>query len=318
MKLSQLRHLLAVAEAGTVRQASKNLYLSQSSVTKSIQQLEASLGVELLHRASHGVTPTAAGKALIARARVIESELRAARNDVETVQGAGSGEIRVSASPTVAMALLPKAILEFRRTRPKVSFQIQEGVYPDALPEVRMGEIDFAICLVPEQPHEEDLNFELLVKDRLTPAVRSTHPLTHKGKLTLASLLDLKLEWVIYGGSRTGRDVFEQTFIGQGLEPPRSTITCTSFACALALVESGDHVTLVPSQLFADKPGGLSITPLVMDSPMPSWNVAVISRARHELSPVCLAFLKQLRQSALWPLLAPGPGLAPQPRRRLR
>src|ERR1035437_1371880 len=104
MKLSQLRHLLAVAEAGTVRQASKNLYLSQSSVTKSIQQLEASLGVELLHRASHGVTPTAAGKALIARARIIEAELRAARNDIETVQGAGSGEIRLSASPTVAMA----------------------------------------------------------------------------------------------------------------------------------------------------------------------------------------------------------------------
>ncbi len=305
MKLSQLRHLMAVAEAGTVRQASKNLFLSQSSVTKSIQQLEVSLGVELLHRASHGVTPTAAGRALIARARIIEAELRAARNDIETVQGAGSGEIRLSASPTVAMALLPKAILEFRRTRPKVSFQIQEGVYPDVLPDVRMGETDFAICLVPEQPRDEDLDFELLLKDRLTPAVRSTHPLTQKGKLTLSSLLDLKLEWVIYRRSETGRDVFEQTFLAQGLEPPRSTIACTSFACALALVESGDHVTLVPSQLFADKPGSLSITPLVMDSPMPPWNVTVISRARHELSPVCLAFLKQLRQLAMKPRAAP-------------
>jgi len=316
MKLSQLRNLLAVAEAGTVRQASKNLYRSQSSVTKSIQQLEESLGVELLHRASRGVTPTAAGKALIARAKVIEAELRAARNDIETVQGAGSGEIRVSASPTVAMALLPRAILGFRRTRPNVSFQIQEGVYPDVLPEVRMGEIDFAICLVPEQPRDEDLDFELLLKDRLTPAVRSTHPLTKKGKLTLAELLDLKLEWVIYRRSHTGRDVFEQTFIAQGLEPPKSTIECTSFACALALVESGDHVTLVPSQLFADKLKMTSIVPLVLDSPMPPWNVAVISRARHELSPVCLAFLKQLRQSALKPQLAPKPGQ--EPRRKLR
>ena len=308
MKLSQLRHLMAVAEAGTVRQASKNLFLSQSSVTKSIQQLEVSLGVELLHRASHGVTPTAAGKALIARSRIIEAEVRAARNDIETVQGAGSGEIRLSASPTVAMALLPKAILEFRRTRPKVSFQIQEGVYPDVLPDVRMGVTDFAICLVPEQPRDEELDFELLLKDRLTPAVRSTHPLTQKGKLTLSGLLDLKLEWVIYRRSETGRDVFEQTFLAQGLEPPRSTIACTSFACVLALVESGDHVTLVPSQLFADKPDSLSITPLVMDSPMPSWNVTVISRARHELSPVCLAFLKQLRQSAVKPRPAPKSG----------
>lgn len=301
MKLSQLRHLLAVAEAGTVRQGSKNLYLSQSSVTKSIQQLEASLGVELLHRASHGVTPTAAGRALIARAKVIEAELRAARNDIETVQGAGSGEIRVSASPTVAMALLPKAILGFTRTRPKVSFQIQEGVYPDVLPAVRMGELDFAICLVPERPRDEELNFETLLTDQVTPAVRSTHPLAQRGRLGLADLLDLKPEWVIYRRSHSGRDVFEQTFIAAGLEPPKSAIECTSFACALALVENGDYVTLIPSRLFAGKPKKTSITPLVMDSPMPPWNVAVISRAQHELSPVCLAFLKQLRRSASKP-----------------
>ena len=301
MKLSQLRHLLAVAEAGTVRQGSKNLCLSQSSVTKSIRQLEVSLGVELLHRASHGVTPTAAGRALIVRAKVIEAELRAARNDIETVQGAGSGEIRVSASPTVAMALLPKAILGFTRTRPKVSFQIQEGVYPDVLPAVRMGELDFAICLVPERPRDDELNFELLLTDQVTPAVRSTHPLTQRGRLGLADLLDLKLEWVIYRRSHSGRDVFEQTFIAAGLEPPKSAIECTSFACALALVENGDYVMLIPSQLFAGKPKKTSITPLVMESPMPPWNVAVISRAQHELSPVCLAFLKQLRRSASKP-----------------
>jgi DNA-binding transcriptional LysR family regulator len=311
MKLSQLRHLLAVAEAGTVRQGSKNLCLSQSSVTKSIQQLEASLGVELLHRASHGVTPTVAGRSLIARAKVIEAELRAARNDIETVRCAGSGEIRVSASPTVAMALLPKAILGFTRTRPKVSFQIQEGVYPDVLPAVRTGELDFAICLVPERPRDEELNFEMLLTDRLTPAVRSAHPLAKKGKLRLADLLDPKLEWVIYRRSHGGRNVFEQTFISAGLEPPKGVIECTSFVCVLALVENGDYVTLIPPQLFDDKPKKTSITPLVMDLPVPPWNVAVISRAQHELSPVCLAFLKHLRRSSSEPWLPQGAGRKP-------
>ena len=94
MKLSQLRHLVAVAEAGTIRQAAKNIHLSQSSLTKSIHLLEQYLGVELLHRASHGVTPTAAGKALIARARQIEAELREARNELDDIRGAGAGEIR--------------------------------------------------------------------------------------------------------------------------------------------------------------------------------------------------------------------------------
>src|SRR3972149_8514875 len=115
MKLSQLRNFTAVVEAGAVRQAAKNLNLSQSSVTKSIQQLEDDLGVELLHRGARGVAATAAGKALFARIKTVEAELRHARNDVETIQGAGMGEIRVSASPSVATGLLSRPLTPLPR-----------------------------------------------------------------------------------------------------------------------------------------------------------------------------------------------------------
>ncbi len=296
MKLSQLRNFAAVVEAGAVRQAAKNLNLSQSSVTKSIQQLEDRLGVLLLHRGANGVAPTEAGKALLVRAKAVEAELRHARNDVEAIQGAGLGEIRVSASPTVAMGLLPRAVVAFQRTRPRVSFRIWEGVYPDVLPAVRTGDLDFAICLVPDRPRDETLNFVSLVKDHLVPAVRADHPLLRARKLQLADLIEL--DWIIYRRSHTGLDVFEQTFIANRLKPPRSTIECTSFACALALVENGDYVTLVPSQIFAGNRKPLSIAPVLLDAPMQRWQVAAISRARHELSAVCLAFLAELQRVA--------------------
>ncbi|OIR03528.1 HTH-type transcriptional regulator GltC [mine drainage metagenome] len=293
MKLSQLHHLVTVAEVGTVRQAAKILFLSQSSVTKSIQQLEAELNVELLHRGSHGVTPTAAGRTLIARAKVIEAELREARNDIDSIMGAGTGEIKISMSPSVAMALAPQAIIEFRRTRPKVSFQLQEGVYPDALHAVRTGEIDFAICLTPERTHDEGLSCELLLPDRLTPAVRTNHPFAQSRK-KLADITDA--DWVIYRRGRSGRDVFEQTFIAAGIKPPSSTIECASFACALALVERGDYITLVPKQLFWERASSRrGIVPLTMDAAMPPWNIAVFYRSEHEISPVCRAFLQELK-----------------------
>lgn len=296
IKLGQLRNLVAVVEAGAVRQAAKNLNRSQSSVTKSIQQLEADLGVELLHRGARGVGPTEAGKALLVRAKLIEAELRHARNDIETAQGASVGEIRVSASPTVATGLLPRSVIAFRRAHPRVSFHILEGVYPDVLPAIRTGDLDLAICLVPGNPRDETLSFISLVKDRLVPAVRADHPLLRKRKLRLADLIDL--DWIIYRRSHTGLDVFEQTFIANRLEPPKSRIECTSFACALALVETGDYVTLVPSQIFAGNRGTPSIAPLLLDSPMQPWQVAVISRARHELSAVCLAFFAELQRAA--------------------
>ncbi|MBI4986937.1 MAG: LysR family transcriptional regulator, partial [Rhodocyclales bacterium] len=176
MKLSQLRNFTAVVEAGAVRQAAKILNLSQSSVTKSIQQLEDDLGVALLHRGAHGVAATAAGKALFARIKTVEAELRHARNDVETIQGAGMGEIRVSASPSVATGLLPRSVIAFQRTHPRVSFHILEGVYPDMLPAIRTGDLDLAICLVPGHPRDDSLSFISLVKDRLVPAVRADHP----------------------------------------------------------------------------------------------------------------------------------------------
>lgn len=295
MKLSQLRNLIAVAEAGTVRQAANTLNLSQSSVTKSIQQLEQSLGVELLHRTPQGVIPTAAGAALIARAKVIEGELRQARNDVETAQGAAVGEIKVSASPTVSVGLLPRAIVNFRRTRPRVSFHIEEGVYPDVLPALRTGELDMAVCLVPERPHDEELEFDTILQDYLTPAVRADHPLT-RSRQVLADLIGQ--DWIIYRRNRSGRDIVAHTFTANGLEPPKNVVECTSFACTMALVENGDFVTLLPTQIFAGRPRRTGITPLFMASSMPPWNVAVITRARHRLSPVCLAFLHELTRTA--------------------
>jgi DNA-binding transcriptional LysR family regulator len=315
MKLRQLRNFAAVVEAGTVRQAARNLNLSQSSVTKSIQQLEDELGAEMLHRGAHGVTPTEAGKALLAHAKVIEAELRHARNDVETVQGAQVGEIRVSASPTVAMGLLPRAVIAFQRSRPRVRFRIWEGVYPDILPAIRTGELDFAICLVPARPRDETLSFVSLVKDHLVPAVRADHPLLGARKLRLADLLDL--DWIIYRRSHTGLDVFEQTFTSNHLALPKGTIECTSFACALALVENGDYVTLVPSQIFSGGRTPRSIAPLLLDSPMQPWQVAVISRAKYELSAVCRAFLAEIQRVAVGVTLPTGSAQrARRPRRQ--
>lgn len=296
MKLIQLRHLIAVAEAGSVRRAAKALFLSQSSVTKSIHQLEESLGVELLHRHAHGVSPTAAGRALIARAKAVEAELRAARNDIDTIQGARGGEIRLGVSPAVASSLLPQAILSFKRHRPKVCFHIEEGVYPDVLAAVRTGDLDFVVCLLPEHPRDEELAHELLLRDRLTPAVRAEHPLARRRhKLTELAQAD----WIIYGRERTGRDVFDGMFIGAGLEPPAGTIESTSFACSLMLVQRSDCIMMVPRQLFASQsPLRWGLVPLTIDSPTPEWNVAVFYRAQYELSPVCRAFLEQLRSTA--------------------
>nr|MBP6564091.1 hypothetical protein [Burkholderiales bacterium] len=138
-------------------------------------------------------------------------------------------------------------------------------------------------------------SFEILLRDTVAPAVRVGHPFERQ-RMKLADLLSA--DWVIYRRGQSGRDIFEHTFASEGLEPPLGTIESSSFACVLALVERGDYVTLLPMQLLADHSVRRGVSQVTMQTPMPSWNVAVIYRAQHELSGVCVAFLEELRSVA--------------------
>lgn len=293
MKLNQLRNLIAVGQTGSVRQASRDLNLSQPAVTKSIKLLEEELGCALLHRKSHGVVPTASGDALIRRALSIENELNNARHEIANIEGVTTGDIRVSASPSVAINLMPRAVLNLKAMRPQVTVHIEEMVYPHVLSAVRSGELDIAVCLMPDQLTADDLVIEVLVEDFLTPAVRSGHHLTRNQELTLNDLVEE--EWVVFGRRGESRDIYEQTFRQNGLEPPNSTIDCASFTCALALVERSDYLVLVPAQIFADRHQAWSVEPLSLQTPMQPWTIAAITRSDVMPSPACRAFLDELR-----------------------
>lgn len=293
MKLTQLKNLVAVAKAGSVRQAARDLNLSQSAVTKSIQLLEQELGATLLHRASHGVTPTTSGEALIARAQIVETELKSARNEIDHIEGAVSGDVRICVSPTVAINMVPNAIINLKRRRPKIQIHIEDGVYPDNLAGLRRGETDIAICMLPEKSAGDEFNVEVIIKDEVTPAVRNGHPLTMQRDLQMGDLLGA--DWVLFGKSANSRAIHEQTFSVNGFAPPESTIMCASFTCALALVEKGNFIMLVPKQIFAARPKGFPISPLRLNTPMQPWTIVAITRATSALAPVCHEFVKELR-----------------------
>lgn len=299
MKLAQLRHLSAIAEAGSLRQAGRNLNISQSALTKSVRLLEEELGVILLRRDSHGVAATASGDALIRRAKFIEIELQSARAEVQAIEDARIGDVRVSASPTVAVSLLPRAVLQLKSKRPRINVHIEDGIYPDVLGRVRNGDVDLALCLAPERGNEEDLSFEILMQDVVVPAVRIGHPLTKKRGLQIADLEHR--DWIVFGRSGTARAVFDHMFQKEGLTPPASVIDCASFTCALSLAEGSDYLVLVPMQIFAERHRTWSLTPLNLDTPLPPWTTVAVTRAKTAPSPACEELLRELRQCAAAP-----------------
>ena len=94
-EIRQLRYVLAVAEHGSVSRAATELHLSQSALSEALRKLELELGVELFSRGGRGVTPTAAGEALLTAGaeavRAFDAALAAAR---ARRAGCGSGSRR--------------------------------------------------------------------------------------------------------------------------------------------------------------------------------------------------------------------------------
>lgn len=296
MKFSQLRNLIAVAEMGSVRQAAIKLNLSQPAVTKSIKQLEETVGALLLERGTHGVTPTPSGRALVERARIISSEISRAQREVDFLEGARAGEISLAVTPTVSTNLLPQAILSFTESRPQVRVYVEEGIVSEILTSVRRGEFDFAVCFLPGALAEDGLIIETLFEERFLPAVRKGHPLAAKKNINLQDLLDE--DWVIFGRGEGRRFVYDQTFMLNDLDPPTSGLESNSIPFTVTLLENSDRIALLPSQIFTTKRISQAVTPLATRTKMQGWTISLVTRADSTLSPVCRELTAEIRRMA--------------------
>jgi LysR family transcriptional regulator, regulator of abg operon len=145
MRLNQIRDLLAVVEAGSLRAAARRIGVSQPSISKSIAQLEREVQAQLLLRTAQGVMLTAAGRAFVARGRVIHGELRKVHDDLAALRGIAEGAVSFGSGPAVTFPLVPDAMSRFRSKWPRAHVRIREGMRNALLPLVRDETLDFSI-----------------------------------------------------------------------------------------------------------------------------------------------------------------------------
>lgn len=145
--LTDLRLLVAVAEAGGMAAAGRRMNLSASALSERFRDLEEYAGVKLVLRGARGSTLTAAGRDLLAHARAVL--LQADRLDaaVRGWKGQMRGEVVLFANSTAVVRLLPDALAHFLATHPEVSVDLREALTPDILRAVRGGEADLGVVI---------------------------------------------------------------------------------------------------------------------------------------------------------------------------
>ncbi|HKW69671.1 MAG TPA: LysR substrate-binding domain-containing protein [Candidatus Dormibacteraeota bacterium] len=186
--LRQLRTFKTVADLSSFSLAAQRLKLSQPSVSYQVKELEEALGLPLLDRLGKRVQLTEAGTLLYNYARRVLDVLDEATVAIEEMRGIRRGTLRVGASTTVGIYLLPAALGAFKKLHPGLVISLEIGTRARVQEQVLRNELDLAV--VGPALKDPELAIIPFLSDELVVVAPVGHPLAGKRGLTLKDLAD--------------------------------------------------------------------------------------------------------------------------------
>ena len=244
MKLNQLRNMVAIAERGSLRAAARDLGLAQPALSRSVQELEHELGVQLFERRARGMVLTPMGLAFVRRASNVMTEVRRAREEIDQLGGGTGGNIAAAMSIVPHLAIAPHILRPFRKRYPNVELLLIEGLYPTVESRLKDGSIDFYVGPPPEQKMAPELISELLFENERKIFCRKGHPLAGAKSLRELANSDWMTTSVTYNAARELNDLFSS----HKLPMPRLALRSQSALTLMISLANSDVLAMVPKQ----------------------------------------------------------------------
>ncbi len=172
--IKQLQYLAALYEHGHFGRAAEASYVSQSTLSAGIRELESLLGMTLVERSRRVVRFSPLGKQVVEKAHRI---LRETEELAALVQAAGeplASQLRMSVIPTIAPFLLPQMLPRLRRERPSLKLLLREETSHDAMESLHHGRVDCVLLALPYPTG--DVDCAMIAKDRLLVALPGDDP----------------------------------------------------------------------------------------------------------------------------------------------
>ena len=194
LDVRRLHMLRELSERGTIAATAQALGYSAPAVSQHLAALERQAGVSLLERQGRRVVLTPAARLLVGRTERVLAELEAA--EAELADGDVRGSVRLAAFPTAAATLVPLAMASFAGRHPGAEVLLSELEPEDALPALKLGEVDLAVIHEYDfSPRGDDPSIELtaLAEDPIHVAVPAGHAVAGP-EIALEALADER--WV--------------------------------------------------------------------------------------------------------------------------
>ena len=310
MDQRHLEYFLAVADTGSFTNAAKALHVVQSGVSATVKALERELGSPLFDRSPQHVTLTAAGRALLPRARETLDAARAAKDAVHQTQGMLHGTVTVGTLTAINLVDLPGLLAALRAEHPGITVRLRAAVAGSAglAQDLRDGQVDVAFLSLPGPP-PADLNVRQLAAAPLVLYVPSSHPLAGAGRVALSQLAEFP--FIDSPPGFGNRMMVDQAFAASGVER-EVTLEMADIGQAASFIRAGLGIGFL-SQFLIDDQTGLD-TLEIADHEL-RWELRIATAANRRPSAATEAFLDLLAQRHPSPPRAPATGA---PRRSAR
>lgn len=239
--LTQLRHLIALSSHGHFGRAAQACFITQSSLSASIKELEATLGAVLVERTRRSVMITPLGLQTVNRARQV---LRDVEDIADLVNAAGaplSGALRLGVIPTIAPFLLPRVLPTLRQAYGGLKLYLIEKQSAPLLDDLAAGNVDLLLLAFPYPCPK--LKTRVFADDPFWVALPKGHMLASKERLDGHDLEGENL--LLLGPGNCLRD-HALSACGLAGQLGGAEFQATSLHTLVQMVDNGLGVTLLP------------------------------------------------------------------------
>ena len=260
--ITLLRSFFAVVEEGSLHRAAARLRLSQPARARQMQALEHELGCKLLERSSTGVSPTAAGHALIEKMRPMLARYDEALSAVRRLARGESAQVRIGYLASMTQDFLKPALAAFQKAHPTVKVQLRDLSPGEQITALGEGAIDLAITGQEGSSLGRDFYARKLATLPLVAVVPADHRLASRSHLALAELRGERFvgtpERELPGRTRWLTRLCRQC----GGFRPKFIQEAESLAHGLELVVNEEAVLLAPAYLRGCPSAGIAMVPV--------------------------------------------------------
>lgn len=289
--LRQLGYLVALADTLNFTRAAERCFVTQSTLSGALQELERTLGGQLVERNRQQVRLTPAGERAVARAQDLLAAARDLADEVGSLTRPMEGLARLGAIPTIAPFLLPGLPGALRETHPRLRLALREDQTAPLIARLRDGSIDFALIALPWDT--DGLRVEGLFVEELWLVAPRGDPALSRASLRVEAIDAQRLLLL-----EEGHCLREHTLTGCALRESANPggIEATSLATLIPMIEAGLGIALLPE--MALKAGLLEHTRLIarpLAAPAPRRTIALAARTTSARQAEFDAIAAQLR-----------------------